>query len=651
MEQKYGKLVWTDDENDRQEDYVKEGTEKFLLNMGVKRAEEVIEKITNVFMDNGDMRGRIFYNRKYQPIDETKGPLRMPVYGVKGKHGGEKSRANYTHWYVEREKDLLGESFFREIFGNYFGTEEEYRLLKKPEEMFEKQVEDRYTTKEDNVQDILIVYIMERLWEALEQDPSSRIVIVLSKRITSEDAEKSAEEESMDILRQIYRMMPQRLRLTMGFATCVTPIEIVSLVEKENLPIRIFTTEIDSDLTKLNDRYHVIRIDEEDLHTCNETRKKWLEKLLEFKAKDQLEELLNRSEAEYLEREKKEVNFGAYEAILNPIIIPWYEKEKNGDLLALLKYRKEQETVLTCGSLEKERMTFFLGQVLPNKTYWRDLVQFIYSYNNNTPQNEEYDIDEIREKLGLGYLIDAMQETWKYAQMYYVDKLKREEELSKRLQDEKNDQETTISELGAEIEKERNKNEELIADNNDKRQQIESLSKDSENKELEIGRLNKEIESCQEKITKLEEEHTNKVSRYEQEVKSLSEEVSELNETNRDLMQRNEALEKELARKTEEELWQRFTLKVTQLEKNNEGINGSLKELCNEVNKLKENNEKINDSLKGLCNEVNKLEENNEGINGSLKELYDEVNKLKEKKGIIHYLKKLSGVSKCDRKS
>ena len=600
MEQKYGKLVWTDDENDWQGSYVKEGTEKFLLNMGVDRAKEVIEEITNVFMGNGDMRGRIFYNRKYQSFRAAEGPLRLPVYGVKGKHDGEKSRANYTHWYVEKEQNLLGECFFREIFGNYFGTEEEYRLLKKPEEMFEKRVEDRYITREENVQDIPIVYIMERLWEALEQNPSNRIVIVLSKRIASEDAEKSAEEESMNILRQIYRMIPQRLRLTLGFATCVTPAEIISLVENENLPIHIFTTEIDSDLTKLNNRvfsYHVIRIDEEDLHANNETRQKWLEKLLEFKAKDQLEELLNRSEAGYLEREKKEVNFGAYEAILDPIIIPWYEKEKNGDLLDLLKYRKEQETVLTYGNLEKERMIFFLGQVLPDKEYWRELVQVIYSYHS-MPQNENNDIDEIKEKLGLGYLIDAIQETWKYAENHYAEKLKKEEE------------------------------------------QIKNLSEDLKSKESEISRLNKEIDLHQSEITQLQKGHENEVSNYKHEIESLGKEVSKLNKTNSDLVQCNEDVEKKLARKTEEEeLRRQFALKVIKLEKDKEDINKNLEELCNEVDKLK--------NLKELCNEVDKLKENKEEINNNLKELCNEVNKLKEKKGIIHFLKKkLFGISK-----
>ena len=123
MKQKYGKVVWTDI-TDVEKSYIRDGTENFLEGMGAECAEQDITQITDVFMCAGSMRGRIFYNGYFKPFDKGNGSLRLSVYGVKGEHR-EKSISHYTHWYVSQEEELLGENFFRAIFGSYFGSEAE----------------------------------------------------------------------------------------------------------------------------------------------------------------------------------------------------------------------------------------------------------------------------------------------------------------------------------------------------------------------------------------------------------------------------------------------------------------------------------------------------------------------------------------------
>lgn len=629
MEHKYGKLVWTD-EDDIERAYKAVGIEGFLEDMEAADAEQVIEQITRVFMYNGARRGRIFYNGSFQRYDRTDGPLRLPVYGVKGVHR-EKSISHYAHWYINKEADLLGEFFFNIIFDNCFRTEEEYRTLKKPEDIFRKEPE-CIVSKADIWHKSLALQIAEKLWTELVSDPSTRFVIVLPQnREGGNDSEKRAEEESLDILRQVYLLIPQKLRLTLGFATCVTPEEMINLAEREDLPIHVFTTDGGMDLAVLENagyNYHIFKIDKKDDYVYDKEKLGFLEELLKYDAKGWLEQLLDKSEEEYLQKHGKAIDFGAYGAILDPIVVSWYDKDKQNNLFGLLKYREEQEGILSCGDLERERKYFFLSEILPQKDYGCQLARNMVAHaiGSAEGQNEKQDahhddmVEQISKKLGLGFLVDSIEcvsKNWKRHHKKTIRKVEdgkkeKEEELRKL-----NELLTKKSMQLAELEKKIGEMEKW----NDKLQE-EKVKTDNQNKELNV-----KIDGQEKKIAELERKNqellSNAVKRQEELQKineRLVDENKSLNEKNKALMEENKNINERLKKEKEQQ----------ELKQHDQWT----------MAKLEENDEKQSLQIQGLCEMIESKAEDHELIKKQMEELWQEVKVMKEKGKRFEWIRK-----------
>ena len=552
MKQKYGKVVWTDI-TDVEKSYIRDGTENFLEGMGAECAEQDITQITDVFMCAGSMRGRIFYNGYFKPFDKGNGSLRLSVYGVKGEHR-EKSISHYTHWYVSQEEELLGENFFRAIFGSYFGSEAEYRMLQEPEKIFREQ-QDFPLLKTDHTQGDLFIHIMAKLWEILEDDPCARFIIVLPQNQNRpEEAEKKAEEESVKILQQIYLMLPQKLRLMLGFATCVTPKEMMELAETKDLPIHLFITGQDVDtalFSKAKFPYHIFRIDEEEQYVYNEQKQNALKKLLGYDADGLLEELLDTSEEEHLRREQRLTGFEGYEKILEPITVPWYEADKDMELLKLLEHRELQEAILGCGELERIRRIKFLGEVLPEKNYCEQLaICLLYAKENKDV------IVKVREKLGLGFLIDAMEKMHSRLDRISNIKIGKLQEEKDKIQKEKDKiqkekRDVQILTLKKQI-------NDLISDKQYLLEKISSLEQDNENLKEEIVRKDEKeelIAHCFKRIADLEDSYArqnDEICNLNSAMAGLEDETETLEDATRRLEGETRRLEGETKRLREE---------------------------------------------------------------------------------------------------
>ena len=660
MKQKYGKVVWTDI-TDVEKSYIRDGTENFLEGMGAECAEQDITQITDVFMCAGSMRGRIFYNGYFKPFDKGNGSLRLSVYGVKGEHR-EKSISHYTHWYVSQEEELLGENFFRAIFGSYFGSEAEYRMLQEPEKIFREQ-QDFPLLKTDHTQGDLFIHIMAKLWEILEDDPCARFIIVLPQNQNRpEEAEKKAEEESVKILQQIYLMLPQKLRLMLGFATCVTPKEMMELAETKDLPIHLFITGQDVDtalFSKAKFPYHIFRIDEEEQYVYNEQKQNALKKLLGYDADGLLEELLDTSEEEQLRMEQILTGFEGYEKILEPITVPWYEADKDMELLKLLEHRELQEAILGCGELERIRRIKFLGEVLPEKNYCEQLaICLLYAKENKDV------IVKVREKLGLGFLIDAMEKMHSRLDRISNIKIGKLQEEKDKIQKEKDkiqkekEEQAEKQKKEAERQKERiegydakirKKDEQAEAARQTLREregQIAILNGDIQEKDKKISKLAKENQERENSIAKLREEKEKEISKRDVQILTLKKQINDLISDKQYLLEKissleqdNENLKEEIVRKDEkEELIAHCFKRIADLEDSYARQNDEICNLNSAMAGLEDETETLEDATRRLEGETRRLE-------GETKRLREEVKKLKEKKGIAKYIEKILGKS------
>lgn len=134
---------------------------------------------------------------------------KVAVYGLGGKVRASVDTERMTEYntvYFGEPREIMGESFFSEIFGRAYLTKGEQRAQSVGEIIERKQqwldhMDDR------------ICCIMERFWHCQEKNASCCFILMLpSEQIL---------EQSMAILSKVYRLIPQQLRIESGFAVDV----------------------------------------------------------------------------------------------------------------------------------------------------------------------------------------------------------------------------------------------------------------------------------------------------------------------------------------------------------------------------------------------------------------------------------------------
>ena len=179
-------------------------------------------------------RSNIFYVYYYRKnARKIKGfDYRVGVLGLKDEADIHR-KAIYANYYLCNIDELKGKNFFRHVFGTDYVEEKEFRESSDPEKLFDRKYKSVDWTIEPEDKNT-VIHIMEKLWTTQEENLESRFVILMD----------NAEKNSMELLRQIYLLIPAALRLSVGFATNVTTEDIQNLiVNNQGLPIHIFTMD------------------------------------------------------------------------------------------------------------------------------------------------------------------------------------------------------------------------------------------------------------------------------------------------------------------------------------------------------------------------------------------------------------------------
>lgn len=170
--------------------------------------------------------------------------VRVNVYGNRGRARTERE-TSYASVYFD--DDLIGPQFFQNIFDGRYLSEREGSELEHASDTMKRKKE-QFINKQE-----IICRIVERIWYYLEQNINDCIVLYIGDRETV--------ELSMDLLREIYRFIPQQLRATIGFVTNSSPVDVTMLLEK--VPVSIITTMIPgSQWSGMNSRIHYLDINE-----------------------------------------------------------------------------------------------------------------------------------------------------------------------------------------------------------------------------------------------------------------------------------------------------------------------------------------------------------------------------------------------------
>lgn len=206
------------------------GLGKFLYDLYIECGADLTEELNGWCLDGSDSSsyfympfdyGRKSYTGKTQHI--------LPTYGVRGT---DAAGGKYINQYFQKYEDIMGGAFVDYVFGTDYINKEELSKYNLENETVERMRQKLWGVSHVVEKPDLICRIMERIWAAKENDPTVRILLIL----------ENAEEESLNLLRQLYLLMPQGLRALNGFETNIKKGDL-DVISRDDLPISIMTAD------------------------------------------------------------------------------------------------------------------------------------------------------------------------------------------------------------------------------------------------------------------------------------------------------------------------------------------------------------------------------------------------------------------------
>lgn len=192
----------------------------------------------------------------------------MPICGVKEQPPvGRLIR--YVEWLGFSEEDLVGEGFNNTIFGTGYvhGHESVYKDCSELLDILNRH---KITCGHgiDSRQTDIVCRVMNAIWDTQIYDSCARIVILL----------EDSEADSMELLRQVYLLMPSQLRLQMGFMTNVSVSDIMQIGDRDGMAVYVMTANRSSwsTICEYNYSFHVYPLDVSNILAYNFREQKLL---------------------------------------------------------------------------------------------------------------------------------------------------------------------------------------------------------------------------------------------------------------------------------------------------------------------------------------------------------------------------------------
>ena len=372
-----------------------DGLRTFFGEMRLNKDGEFLDNIKYVFQNGSQNRSYFYANIRYKDYSSSyeRGlSYMMPFYGVKGRIKAITARVSmYTELLVCKEEELAGMGFTDRIFGTEYMRDSEGVAESKQEViaiMQRDKIPVRHTIGEKDRE--LACKVTSKLWEAQEKDPSTRFIILLNR----------AQERSMDLLQNIYMLLPHELRLLLGFETNVTEKDLKVIQEQKGFPIYVLTAEAGETFDTDSYSFPVVIYD---LSKCDEYEYDE-EKLKLLRAvADEMDDLdavlLDYSEKKVLESKNERyssfANYGEYVSNMNNVDYWW----RSADITSVEELKSlydDQKELLNNDNLKKEAINEFLVNILPQDKWSDQLAEIAV--------NEDYE----RRKELLKFLSDEL---------------------------------------------------------------------------------------------------------------------------------------------------------------------------------------------------------------------------------------------------
>lgn len=331
------------------------------------------------------------------------------LYGIRGTHRfGGRATPYYVH-YMSEDSTLLGQNFFDYVFDSYYPYEEEVKVESVKALLDEKKrLNNRGEILQISEKDrMLVCRIAEGLWRSQIEHPDSRFVICMDHRL-------GGYSRSVELLKQVYLLLPQRLRLKMGFCTCATTMDLVKMVEQWELPVHVFTM-IPDEVEKLENAIKDKRVQKpivffDPQHIEEESiDKEKLNLLLELSKKITPSSDAKLAYAEKVVTKEKRSSFKSLEEMLKKINSDefcWWDRKDLDTVEEIRSLCMEQKEIMDVPILKEEALTVFYRKLLPWKDYAEQIARVV---EEDTYSNRQEILEFFSSELEFAKVVEAMQ--------------------------------------------------------------------------------------------------------------------------------------------------------------------------------------------------------------------------------------------------
>ena len=381
MGDRQGYLVYADN-HQVQRSLETKGLSGFLNEMSVSRQEELLNAVTSAFQTGSSKKSQFFMDFKYMDYAALQRGLnyRLPAYGMKGGIAGLTRATNYVQVMLAKEKDLSGQDFNATVFGGDYLQSEEITgfstgMLTEAISRSGRKISNSISSNDRTK----ICCLAENVWHFQEINPRTRLVVLL----------ENAEKRSGEILRQLYLLFPQKLRLQLGFETNIAREDLDAIDNAGGLPIYILTMEKSEyrELSGYSFPVEVIDFDTLDEVDCDSERLKMLMSL----ARDMSElnsGLFDHAEKKVIEgKEGNASSFKYYGEIVERMTsgeLFWWTNRKIDSVEQLKAMYDDQMYLMKVTKLKEEAIRTFYTEIYPNTNLGRQVTQIAIdkSYKN-----------------------------------------------------------------------------------------------------------------------------------------------------------------------------------------------------------------------------------------------------------------------------
>ena len=513
----------------------------YLRSIGVIKREKLKNELFSRLQGSAN---RSYWFMNYNYRDFTEADLTreyyMPVCGVKEQPEGRIIK--YVQWVTFPENALNGFGFNDSVFGVDYITRQE-SVYKKQDDLMKIISSRQFPVGKgvDSRQIDTVCRILHAIWDTQTFDTMARIVILLD----------DPENESMELLRQVYLLIPCCLRLQMGFMTNVSAADLTQIGDKGRMPIYIMTASPSEweNISQYSYSFPVYPVDATKLDSYGFSE----DKLTQIKrlAKDMDPQTAVRFD--YIEKkilESHQTNapsFRYYGEILENVYSGeyfWWYKERIDSVEELESLYKDQAGLMSNADYHREALRQFSTTIYPASDIAGNIVEIV---NNEKYPNRKRLLAFLADEMEMKKQIESIEDLRgqllsekKHSLENLEDRLRTQFNLE--IANRENELNSKISQLEAdhavEVEELNNKHEhELNSKKLEYQNSIQTINNKNRQLEDQLNEKGKEIQDL-----------TKDLEKSNRDARDLKEEKKKLQNENRNLSSRIQNLEKDLER-------------------------------------------------------------------------------------------------------